>query len=599
MRFPLALLLLASAACSPFAAGSGAPTPAGAEPLPPVPLEEGALAPRVQYPPADHQLHVRDSTFIFGEVGHGGASLTVNGVAVPVLPNGAWIAYLPVPPAAEPRYEIVAVLGADTARLAHPVRVPPPVPDVTDATALVVDSASVLPTHGLALPDGERVEVAVRAPFGASVALETSSGDTVALVREASESGGARWSRGMPAAALRAGGMLAITRDADTVRVPVPPVAAVADRWVELGADVAESDSDRVIVGRPIPAGTYKWFLLPGTRAHLTGRSGDFFRIALDDQLAVWTAANDATLLPDGTPPPRRVARNARVAAADEWVDVVIPVGEKPPYLVEQLPRALQLTLYGTRATTDIIRYPSTDTLVRLVRWEPVAADRVVFTVELSRAPYGFLVLWRDGALVLRVRRPPPVDRGRPLRGLTIAVDAGHPPAGSTGPTGLYEAVPALAISRELERILTARGATVLMTRTSDAPVALGERPVMARRANAHALVSIHLNALPDGVNPFLAHGTGTYFFHPQAEPLARAVQAGMVRRMGLRDLGIFYDNLALARPTWMPAVLCEGAFIMMPEQEAALRTPEFQRRYALGVADGLERYFRGLASDR
>jgi N-acetylmuramoyl-L-alanine amidase len=599
MRFPLPLLLLASAACSPFAAGSGAPTPAGAEPLPPVPLEEGALAPRVQYPPADHQLHVRDSTFIFGEVGHGGASLTVNGVAVPVLPNGAWIAYLPVPPAAEPRYEIVAVLGADTARLAHPVRVPPSVPDVTDATALVVDSASVLPTHGLALPDGERVEVAVRAPFGASVALETSSGDTVALVREASERGGARWSRGMPAAALRAGGMLAITRDADTVRVPVPPVAAVADRWVELGADVAESDSDRVIVGRPIPAGTYKWFLLPGTRAHLTGRSGDFFRIALDDQLAVWTAANDATLLPDGTPPPRRVARNARVAAADEWVDVVIPVGEKPPYLVEQLPRALQLTLYGTRATTDIIRYPSTDTLVRLVRWEPVAADRVVFTVELSRAPYGFLVLWRDGALVLRVRRPPPVDRGRPLRGLTIAVDAGHPPAGSTGPTGLYEAVPALAISRELERILTARGATVLMTRTSDAPVALGERPVMARRANAHALVSIHLNALPDGVNPFLAHGTGTYFFHPQAEPLARAVQAGMVRRMGLRDLGIFYDNLALARPTWMPAVLCEGAFIMMPEQEAALRTPEFQRRYALGVADGLERYFRGLASDR
>jgi N-acetylmuramoyl-L-alanine amidase len=599
MRFPLALLLLASAACSPFAAGSGAPTPAGAEPLPPVPLEEGALAPRVQYPPADHQLHVRDSTFIFGEVGHGGASLTVNGVAVPVLPNGAWIAYLPVPPAAEPRYDIVAVLGADTARLAHPVRVPPPVPDVTDATALVVDSASVLPTHGLALPDGERVEVAVRAPFGASVARETSSGDTVALVREASERGGARWSRGMPAAALRAGGMLAITRDADTVRVPVPPVAAVADRWVELGADVAESDSDRVIVGRPIPAGTYKWFLLPGTRAHLTGRSGDFFRIALDDQLAVWTAANDATLLPDGTPPPRRVARNARVAAADEWVDVVIPVGEKPPYLVEQLPRALQLTLYGTRATTDIIRYPSTDTLVRLVRWEPVAADRVVFTVELSRAPYGFLVLWRDGALVLRVRRPPPVDRGRPLRGLTIAVDAGHPPAGSTGPTGLYEAVPALAISRELERILTARGATVLMTRTSDAPVALGERPVMARRANAHALVSIHLNALPDGVNPFLAHGTGTYFFHPQAEPLARAVQAGMVRRMGLRDLGIFYDNLALARPTWMPAVLCEGAFIMMPEQEAALRTPEFQRRYALGVADGLERYFRGLASDR
>jgi N-acetylmuramoyl-L-alanine amidase len=130
-------------------------------------------------------------------------------------------------------------------------------------------------------------------------------------------------------------------------------------------------------------------------------------------------------------------------------------------------------------------------------------------------------------------------------------------------------------------------------------PVALGDRPIMARRADAHALVSIHLNALPDGVNPFTAHGTGTYYFHPHAAPLARAVQAGMVRRMGLRDLGTYYDNLALVRPTWMPAVLCEGAFLMIPEQEAALRTPEFQAAYARGVADGLEAYFRGLATGR
>ena len=49
------------------------------------------------------------------------------------------------------------------------------------------------------------------------------------------------------------------------------------------------------------------------------------------------------------------------------------------------------------------------------------------------------------------------------------------------------------------------------------------------------------------------------------------------------------YDNLAVVRGTWYPAVLCEGAFIMLPDQEAALRTPEFQERYARGIADGLE----------
>ena len=595
MRSPFALILVALAACVPPPASTHSVPDAGAS-LPPVPLAEGALAPRVQYPPSGHLIQARDSTFIFGEVGHGRAELTINGTRVPVLPNGAWLAYLPVPPAASPRYEIVAVLEGDTARLEHAVRVLPARPDVTNATTLVVDSASVLPSPGLALPDSEFVEVAVRAPFDATVTLEADSAAALALIADATPLGGARWSRAVPAAVLRGGGTLVAARGTDTVRLTIPAVAAVAGRWVELGSTIAPGDTDRVIAARPIPAGTYKWFLLPGTRARITGRSGDFIRVALDDALDVWVASSDVTLLPDGTPPPRRTAGNARVVASEAWVDLVIPTGDRPPLLVEQLPNALQLTLYGTRATTDIIRYPSTDTLVRRVRWEPVAADRVVFTIELSRAPYGYLVMWRDGALVLRVRRPPSVDRGRPLRGLTIAVDAGHPPAGSTGPTGLYEAIPALAIARRLESILTDRGATVLMTRTGDSAVALGERPIMARRANAHALVSIHLNALPDGVNPFSAHGTGTYFFHPQAEPLARTVQAGMVRRMGLRDLGIYYDNLALARPTWMPAVLCEGAFIMMPEQEAALRTADFQQRYALGVADGLERYFRGLA---
>ena len=169
--------------------------------------------------------------------------------------------------------------------------------------------------------------------------------------------------------------------------------------------------------------------------------------------------------------------------------------------------------------------------------------------------------------------------------------------------------------------MLRARGATVVMTRTTMDPVALGDRPTIARRANAHLLVSIHLNALPDGINPFRVHGTGTYFFRTQSEPLAadgspgeltvlihiharalqvaRAVQRGLVTQMRLPDLGVYYDNLALTRPTWMPSILCEGAFLMMPDQEAALRTPQFQDAYARGIADGIEEYFRALPNDR
>ena len=591
-------LLLCATGCG--VAGSRATAPAPETGLPPIPLVQGTLAPRVQYPPAGHEIQARDSTFVFGSVGHGGATLTVNGAPVSVEPNGAWIAYLPVPPASAPHYELLAIAGPDTVRELHPVAIRPPRPDFGGAGPPGLDTASLLPVPGLALPDSEPVEVSVLAPASAQPWLELADAAPLPLIAVETRGNEARWARELAAGRLRSGGSLLALLGSDTARLTIPPVPAIEKRWAELGAaPTAVGDTDRVIAGRPVPAGTYKWFFLPGTRVKITGRRGDFTRVELDERLAVWVSTSDVTPLAEGVPSPRRVAGNARVIGAEGWVDVVIPIGDRPPHLVEQLPSALQLTLYGTRATTDIIRYPGSDTLVRHVRWEPVANDRVVYTVQLGRAPYGYLVFWRDGALVLRVRRPPSIDSSRPLSGLTIAVDAGHPPGGATGPTGLYEAEATLAIALQLQSILESRGAVVQMTRTNDAPVPLGDRPVAARRADAHAMVSIHLNALPDGVNPFTAHGTGTYYFHPQAELLARAVQAGMVRSMGLRDLGIYYDNLALARPTWMPSVLCEGAFLMIPEQEAALRTPEFQRRYASGVAEGLERYFRSMAERR
>ncbi|HSC97658.1 MAG TPA: N-acetylmuramoyl-L-alanine amidase, partial [Casimicrobiaceae bacterium] len=172
----------------------------------------------------------------------------------------------------------------------------------------------------------------------------------------------------------------------------------------------------------------------------------------------------------------------------------------------------------------------------------------------------------------------------------------GHPPAGATGPTGLYEGDAVLPVGKLLADLLRAKGAAPVLTRETLGPVGLTERAVASRRVNAHAFVSIHLNALPDGVNPFTANGTSTLFFHQSSEALARPVQAALMARFGLRDLGVHYQNLAVARPTWYPSVLTEGLFVMMPEQEAAMRDPGFQKKYAEAIVEGLEIYFRSLA---
>lgn len=478
-------------------------------------MKDAPLKPAVVYPRREDLIKARDSNFVLGSVGSGDAALEINGVAVEVKANGAFLAWLPIPEGTKPTYRVVARRGDDSAVVEHPVRT----------------WRSELANPPPARPNGP-------------------------------------------------------------VRPPPP-----SPRLVALGAKNAALDTDRVIVVRPVPDGTYKWFAIPGTRVERLGVENGFTRIRLDGVLDAYVLTSDVVELPDSVvaSPPRRLIGNISVVPDSEWTDVVFPMREPPPFLVEESHDEIVLTMYSTRASTDIISYKRGDRLVSTVTWEPLSNDRVRYVAHLRQSPFGYLVFHDGRSLVLRIRRAPRVNREKPLEGITIAVDAGHPPAGATGPTGLYEGEATLPISVALQEELERRGANVVMTRTTLAPLDLASRPITARRAGAHALVSIHMNAVPDGVNPLASSGTGSYFFHPHGEPLARAVQDGMVRAMGLTDLGVFYDNLALARPTWMPSVLCEGAYIIVPEQEAAMRTPEGQRAYARGVAAGLEAYFKAL----
>jgi N-acetylmuramoyl-L-alanine amidase len=572
--------------------------------LPPIPRVVGAIAVRVVYPPENAQIAARDSNFIFGSVGTGDAALWINGLRVTVHPNGSFLGFLPVPPGPRAVYDLVAVRGVDTVRMLHRVMTPPPRPVLSESGPLVVDSASLAPRGRLAFERWEPVRVSIRAPVNATAELQLADGARLPLVRRdtGTTAGVDRYLHAteVPAVRLNSPAWVQVTRGADTLRLPLSRLAladSAGRRFAALGAAAATvPDTDRVIIARPVAGGTYKWFLLPGTVVEVTGRIGDAARVRLDGDLQVFVDPAELSLLPPGAAAPRRVAGNARVVANGDWSDVRIPLSEVPPHVVDAEPGALVVTLYGTSANTDIINYTSADSIVRRVTWRQESSERAVYRVELHEAPFGYLVTWDRNTLVVRVRRAPRVTRSRPLDGLVIAVDAGHPPAGATGPTGLYEPVPTLAIAERLRTYLEQRGARVIMTRSAPGAVPLADRPVTARRANAHAFVSLHLNAFADGVNPFERHGTGSYYFNAFSEPLAREVQRGMVRRMGLRDLGVNYDNLAVLRPTWMPSVLCEGAFLMIPEQEAALRTPEFQDAYARGVAEGVEEYFRGLA---
>jgi len=117
LRHALALPLAVAVACSTATvatttvpdvsapAATPAPPP---PPLPPIPEVDGPLAIRVVYPSANQVVTSKDSNFIFGSIGSGKASLTVNGVPARVYPNGAFMAFLANPPGDTPTYQLVA-----------------------------------------------------------------------------------------------------------------------------------------------------------------------------------------------------------------------------------------------------------------------------------------------------------------------------------------------------------------------------------------------------------------------------------------------------------------------------------------------------------
>jgi N-acetylmuramoyl-L-alanine amidase len=388
--------------------------------------------------------------------------------------------------------------------------------------------------------------------------------------------------------------------DDDTVRVRWPLQVALLDTLpvvTEFDDDTTGTGrTDSLTPGRATPGGPYQWFFPTGTRAAVTARVNDDLRIRLSPEAEAWVPAADARPLPAGLPAPRAVVGPATLTRRPDRVALRIPLTERVPFQVLEGEKSLTLRFYSAVADVDWVRYAS-DTLIERLSWEQSGSDELTFTVELTQPVWGYRTRWDRNDLMLEVRRPPVISASDPLRGRRIAIDPGHPPLGATGPTGLREADANLAVALALRGLLQQSGAHVVMTRTADTAVDLWSRVALADTSGAELLISIHNNALPDGVNPFTNNGTSVFYNQPRSLPLAAEVQRALVRRLALPDLGINRADLALIRPTWMPAVLSEGMFVILPEQEARLRSTRGQRLYARGVFEGIRNFLRGRAT--
>jgi len=177
-----------------------------------------------------------------------------------------------------------------------------------------------------------------------------------------------------------------------------------------------------------------------------------------------------------------------------------------------------------------------------------------------------------------------------------IVIDPGHGGSDSgAAHNGLVEKNITLDIARRLRALLVARGWQVKMTRDSDVDVfgpnasahdELQARCDVANNAGARLFVSVHVNSFP---TPEL-NGTASYYYKDVDRGLADAIHKRLAT-IGTADKGVRKEELYVIHHTTMPATLIETAFLSNLSDAALLRSPDFLKKVALAIADGIGDY--------
>lgn len=262
---------------------------------------------------------------------------------------------------------------------------------------------------------------------------------------------------------------------------------------------------------------------------------------------------------------------------------------------------------------------------VALEEFERLAHNEAEFAARTSPA------LLHPDAPVL----PAPAESARkPL----VMLDPGHggiDPGAERG--GVREADLVLDFARELREVLLRRGVfEVGMTRNADEFVSLDGRIRAARAAGADLLLSLHADALPEGI----ATGTVIYLLgdeasddsaaylaerHDRADllagvdlnrntdeiarvlmsvawqdtaPRARGLADALVAGMGAADIRLHRRPVqsgafTVLRAVDMPSALIELGFMSSPRDLANLQDAAWRQRMAEAIADGLEIWHR------
>jgi N-acetylmuramoyl-L-alanine amidase len=247
-----------------------------------------------------------------------------------------------------------------------------------------------------------------------------------------------------------------------------------------------------------------------------------------------------------------------------------------------------------TTAQTDTIRL-APDPITARLDWQQNTPDKIEYRISLrQQQQWGYKLRYEGTTLVLSLKHPPKKTKNS-LKGIKILLDPGHggpEDLGARGPTGFPEKEVALSTSELLRQELVKRGATVVMTREKDVDLDLPVRVGAITKEEPTIALSIHYNALPDDGDAIKTKGVAVFWYQSQAHDLAEFMHNYLVRKLDRPSYGVYWNNLALTRPTVTPSILLELGFMINPEEFEWITNREEQQKLVLALADGISAWF-------
>ncbi|MGL5347695.1 MAG: N-acetylmuramoyl-L-alanine amidase family protein [Peptostreptococcaceae bacterium] len=177
----------------------------------------------------------------------------------------------------------------------------------------------------------------------------------------------------------------------------------------------------------------------------------------------------------------------------------------------------------------------------------------------------------------------------------TVLIDPGHGgnDKGTQSKDGeILEKDVSLILSKRIANKLSQQeDVQVIMSRTDDKYMSLGDRAAFANSENVDILVSIHLNAESGGTS---ANGVETYYkrgVQDGSDKLAESIQKSINSYVDVRDRGTREDMFQVLRDSTMPSVLIECGFLTNQEESKKLLSQEYQESLTEGIAQGILSY--------